>query len=115
MRYVHVSKPLVTIMNNGQLQTIVSPAKGDTLNVGRNAEKRAARAEDKATRSKAIKLCHEVHALDVSICGRLGGEPRKLVHIPKAHASKKVTAMLSDRRLRQRQQEGYTTRTAEAA
>lgn len=118
MRYIHISAPLVTIMDSGKPRTIVG--RGTTFNAGRNAEKRAARSEDEATRSKALKLCNEVHALGVSICDRLGGEPHKLVHIPKVHASKKVTAMLSDRRLRQRQrvQEGYTSggkRFADAA
>jgi hypothetical protein len=114
MRYIHISARLATTIVNGNPQTfVVRP--GTTFNAGRNAEKRAGRAEDKTTRRRAIKLCREVHELDVSVCSRLGGEPRKLVHIPKVHASKKVTAMLSDRRLRQRQFEGSAPVTSKAA
>lgn len=52
MRYVHVSKPLVTIMNNGQLQTIVSPARGNTFNVGSKQRKRARFAAKKAAKAQ---------------------------------------------------------------
>lgn len=87
MHYIHISARLTTIMgpNNNPQTIVVRP--GKTFNVGRNAEKRAARAEDKATRSKALKLCSEVHALKMFICARLGGDPHPLTHIPKVHAS----------------------------
>ena len=55
-RMIHVSKQLVTIKTaTGQFQTIVSPAKGDTANVGRNEEKRAAK-KSKAARKTMLQF-----------------------------------------------------------
>ena len=102
MRYLHISARLTTIMgqNNTPQTVVVRP--GTTFNVGRNAEKRAARAEDKSTRATLIDVRRRTLSLDARLCARLGGEPATLAYIPKLHASKKVVAMLSDRRLRQR-------------
>lgn len=72
-----------------------------TFRAGRNAEKRAARAEDAKNRASMIKLCDDVHAMDVALCARLGGAPKPIVHIPKRHASTKMIDMLANRRLRQ--------------
>lgn len=69
MRYVHVSKPLITVVKNGQLQTIVSPARGATLNFGskrlkrsRFAAKKAAKAQRRADkRTGLIEQRYEAH------------------------------------------------------
>jgi hypothetical protein len=49
-RYVHVSAPLVTIMDNGAPRTIVG--RGTTLNVGSKQRKRAAFAAKKARKAE---------------------------------------------------------------
>lgn len=102
-RMIHVSKQLATIKTaTGQFQTIVSPAKGSTLNLGRNAEKRAARAEETKNRRMLLEVADRNHALDVRLYARLGGRPLGRLQIPKLNASKKRVNMLANRRLRQR-------------
>lgn len=51
-RMIHVSKLLVTVKTaTGQIQTIVSPARGTTLNIGSNRRKAKRFAEKKAAKA----------------------------------------------------------------
>lgn len=93
MRYIHISARLATTMVNGNPQTYVV-RQGTTFNAGRNAEKRKARHREKLIREA-----------DLYVHGSM----------PKRSKSQLTIDMLSDRRLRQRDGEGYATRTAEAA
>jgi hypothetical protein len=90
MRYIHISKKLVTVMApNGTLQTIAPRRGGNTLNVGRNAEKRAARRREMLIRQTNVA---DRDALMVAYFGRE----------PKGNKSRLTVDMLADRRLRQR-------------
>jgi hypothetical protein len=51
-RYIHVSKPLMTVKTATGFETIVSPAPGSTLNVGSKQRKRTALAAKKARKAE---------------------------------------------------------------
>lgn len=51
-RYIHVSKPLMTVKTATGFETIVSPAPGKTLNVGSKQRKHAAFAAKKARKAE---------------------------------------------------------------
>lgn len=90
MRYLHISARLTTIMGpNGNPQTVVVRP-GTTFNVGRNAEKRAARR-----REKLIRQADVAHARSPLMVEYFGTEPKRV-------KSRLTIDMLSDRRLRQR-------------
>lgn len=102
VRYIHISARLATIMQpNGTMQTVVARP-GSTFNVGRNAEKRAARRQQKEIRRDDVK------GITPLLVAYFGSEPKRI-------KSALTINMLSDRRMRQRGGEGYATRTAEAA
>lgn len=64
-RYIHVSKPLMTIKTErGTFETIVSPAPGATLNLGNNKRKRASyrgKQARAALRSQREQAKYEAH------------------------------------------------------
>lgn len=103
MRYIHISKQLATIQTaRGTFETVVSRVRGNTLNVGRNAEKRAARRREKLIRQTCVA---DRDQATMAIFGRE----------PKGNKSRLTLDMLADRRLRQRQFDGSAPVTSKAA